>query len=155
MKNTKYLDVTEILPHKPPMVLIDRVLEYNLEQRSLLAEIDITPDSPFFDQTLGGVPACFGLEYMAQTVGTFSGIVDKESNLEAIEFGFILGTRKYENHIDLFSLAKYYVNIAEIFNGDELTCFAAEVKNDTGEVVAAAELNLFKPRNPAEFLEKD
>ncbi|MDR1998149.1 MAG: thioester dehydrase [Candidatus Margulisbacteria bacterium] len=154
MQNTKYFELEEILPHKKPMILIHKVIEYDLAERTLLAEMQITADSLFFDSGLGGVPASFGLEYMAQSVGAFSGIADKETGAAIIVFGFILGTRKYQNNIDLFYPASYYIAVKEIFNGGELACFFSEIKNSAGQAIASAELNLFKPQDPAKFIKE-
>ena len=61
----------ELLPHAPPMVLLDRVLEWDDE--SILAELTIGPSTPFLDVGRG-VPAHVGLEWMAQTCGLFAGL---------------------------------------------------------------------------------
>ena len=62
-------DMTKVLPHKPPMILIDDVLEYNIEERSVSAIVNINEDKLFFDKSINGVHSTVGIEFMAQTIG--------------------------------------------------------------------------------------
>ena len=41
-------DLSKILPHNPPMILIDDILNYNLTQKTLTAIVKITEDKLFF-----------------------------------------------------------------------------------------------------------
>ena len=63
------LAVAELLPHDPPMVLIDKVLSY--DENSLVAEVAIRPDSAFCGAN--GVPGWVGIEYMAQAIAAHAG----------------------------------------------------------------------------------
>lgn len=59
--------IDALIPHRPPMRLIDAVISAN--QRELLARVSIAPDSPFVRNAR--VPAAIGLEYMAQAAAAF------------------------------------------------------------------------------------
>lgn len=153
-KNHKYTDIEKILPHKKPMILIDRILEYDIEKLLLNSKVDISENSMFFDKTLNGVPSWIGLEYMAQSIAALSGIMEYEKSAGEPVMGFVLGTRKYENFIDFYRLNQTYkVEAEELFNNMELCCFSCIIKDGHNNICASAELNLFRPQNPQEFLE--
>jgi len=71
MKESKYVDIhhiMEILPHRYPFLLIDRVVEYQLED-SLQALKNVTVNEPFFQGHFPGRPVFPGvliLEAIAQ-----------------------------------------------------------------------------------------
>ena len=148
-------ELSEILPHKSPMILVDEVVEYDLEKLSLKARIDIGPDSMFYDSVLGGVPSWIGLEYMAQSIGALSGLHGKEHGEGEPIMGFILGTRKYDNAIDFYKNGEsYFVEIEELFFNLELGSFRCVIKDSKDEFCAEAELNVFRPQEPLRFIEE-
>ena len=67
---TTWPPIVELVPHRPPMLLLDRVLAYDGE--CVTCETVLRPDSPFADQ--GHVPAVVGIEYMAQTIAAGAGL---------------------------------------------------------------------------------
>ena len=147
MKNTKYFDLQTILPHRPPMIFIDEVIEYDLDQFSLTASVMIKDDSMFFDKNLGGVPAWAGLEYIAQTVGALSGICNRENGNHEPQLGFILGARKYKNTVKYYkNKEKYYIFIEKQFYDSELGNFAGTIKDEGGNLCAAVEITVFTPK---------
>jgi predicted hotdog family 3-hydroxylacyl-ACP dehydratase len=153
MKNEKYLDLAEVLPHRQPMILIDRICSYDVEGRTLTAEFDVKDGSMFFDAVLCGTPSWVGLEYMAQTVGALTGILGLEERGEKPQIGFILGTRKYLNNICHFSVGKTYtVEASVVFYDDSVGSFKCEIRESTGEICAMAEINAFSPENVELFL---
>ncbi len=68
-------DITEImksLPHRYPFLLVDRVLECNVEEQSIVAIKNVTINEPFFQGHFPGMPIMPGvlqLEAMAQVGG--------------------------------------------------------------------------------------
>ncbi|MCK5528474.1 MAG: 3-hydroxyacyl-ACP dehydratase FabZ [Kiritimatiellae bacterium] len=68
-------DITEImksLPHRYPFLLVDRVLECDVEQQSIVAIKNVTINEPFFQGHFPGMPIMPGvlqLEAMAQVGG--------------------------------------------------------------------------------------
>ena len=48
-------DLSKILPHNPPMILIDDILNYDLTQKTLTAIVKITEDKLFFDKSQNGI----------------------------------------------------------------------------------------------------
>ena len=58
--------VAELLPHQPPMRLLDRILAFDTRQVCAVTAINTLPfRSP------QGLHACYGLELMAQTAAAF------------------------------------------------------------------------------------
>ena len=68
-------DITEVmksLPHRYPFLLVDRVLECNVEEQSIVAIKNVTINEPFFQGHFPGMPIMPGvlqLEAMAQAGG--------------------------------------------------------------------------------------
>ena len=70
--------------------MLDRIIKYNLAERSIEAEYDITEDCLFYDDNEKGVPSWVGFELIAQAISAFIGIRDRENGIPPKE-GYILG----------------------------------------------------------------
>ena len=81
-------ELQTLIPHKGKMLLLDRVIEYDIEH-SIRAEYNITKDCLFYDPVLNGVPAWAGFEFMAQAISALTGI-RKRAKGEKPKIGFIL-----------------------------------------------------------------
>jgi predicted hotdog family 3-hydroxylacyl-ACP dehydratase len=137
------------------MILIDRVVSYDLENLGLTAEFDATENAMFYDAALGGVPSWVGLEYMAQATAALSGINNLELGKKNPKMGFILGTRKYQNSIEYYRKGEtYIVEVKELFYDNSLGSFQCTIREAGGDVCAAAEINVFSPDNVEEFLKE-
>ena len=66
--------VRELVPHEPPMLLLDAVRSYDGD--TIVCAVTIAADGLFVEQLNGqpGVPALIGLEYMAQCVAAYAGL---------------------------------------------------------------------------------
>lgn len=65
-------DIENILPHRYPFLLVDRILELNLEENEILGLKNVTINEPFFQGHFPGAPIMPGvliLEALAQTGG--------------------------------------------------------------------------------------
>lgn len=153
MKNDKYFDIPALLPHEPPMVVIDRVMDYDLENGELTAEVELDESNMFYDCSINAVPAFLGIEYMAQSIGALSGIAGMEAGLSKPDAGFVLGTRKYHNSVKSFALGVYAINVKQIFTDTELSSFSCTITDSLNKVCATADLNVFKPKDFNTFLE--
>jgi predicted hotdog family 3-hydroxylacyl-ACP dehydratase len=87
----------ELLPHRPPMLLLDRAV--GMDGEWFAARVGIRPGIPFFAD--GEVPAWVGLEYMAQTVGAYSGALGIARG-GTPKPGMLLGTRAYAAAVPAF-----------------------------------------------------
>jgi 3-hydroxyacyl-[acyl-carrier-protein] dehydratase len=63
--------ITGLLPHRPPFLFVDRVIELDLEER-VVAELDLRPSEPHFSGHFPQNPVMPGVlitEALAQTAG--------------------------------------------------------------------------------------
>ncbi|MGH8445999.1 MAG: 3-hydroxylacyl-ACP dehydratase [Solimonas sp.] len=134
--------IAELLPHGAGFVLLDALLDYGAEHASAL--VTIGRQSLFFEEGRG-VPGWVGIEYMAQTIGAYGGIVRLQAG-QPVAIGLLLGTRRYHCDADYFSA------------GTRLTVRAEQLVRDTsgvvafdcmvaagGQVLAQAEIKAYQP----------
>ncbi len=139
MDNKDYLE--SILPHKKPMILIDDVLGYSIEEGWLRSIVKISSNSQFFDKKLGGISSVVGIEYMAQTIGCYAFLKSKR---EEPQVGFLLGTRLYNNKSALFKENETLeILVKEVFSGNGIVSFDCFIYNQ-GEEVASAAVNVYQ-----------
>lgn len=142
MNNKEYL--SKILPHKTPMILIDDVVNYSIEDKWLKSVVTITEDSLFYDKDLEGIDSVVGIEYMAQTIGCYAYF---RKQLTKPKVGFLLGTRLYNNAIEKFELGKtYYILVKEVFVA-EIYSFECFIYNEDSNEVASATINVYQEDN--------
>lgn len=137
------------LPHAAPMALIDRVLAFAGDE--IVAELQIRPDSMFVED--GAVPAWVGIEYMAQTIGSYAGLQAKAAG-EAVKKGFLLGSRDLRLLTESFPVGQTLTVRAHKLTLDSngLGSFDCELL-DGDTRLAHGRLNVFQPENPDAMLE--
>lgn len=141
-------DMEKVLPHSHPMIFIDDILDYSLEEHSVSTIVKIYEDKIFFDKSLNGIPPIVGIEYMAQTLGCYSYF---RNGMKPPKIGFLLGTRLYKNHLPLFENGKTYkVRAKELFSDNELVSFECLIYNGD-EVGAEAVINAYLPADDLNF----
>jgi len=86
--------IEKLLPHRGKMLLLSRTISYDASNSSLLAEVDISQNSFFYDNALEGVPVWIGFEYMAQAIAALGGKSDLAKGLVP-GFGFILSVSNF------------------------------------------------------------
>lgn len=139
MRNNEYLET--ILPHKSSMLLLDDIVDYSIKDKWLKSSVTIREDSLFYDEELNGISSVIGIEYMAQTIGCFAYFRKK---LNKPQIGFLLGTRLYNNAIELFELGKtYHILVKEVFVA-EIYSFDCFIYNELGDEVASATINVYQ-----------
>ena len=148
MDNKKYLE--KILPHKKPMILIDDIVKYSLEDNWLESIVTISETSLFYDKNIEGISSIVGIEYMAQTIGCYAFLKRKQ---EKPHIGFLLGTRLYNNSVQKFSLGKTYtIKVVEIFTDNSLFSFDCFIYDENNEEIASAMINVYQDENSNEVL---
>lgn len=142
-----------LLSHRPPMILLDEALDYNEE--SAWARLQIKPTSLYYDSSLGGVPAWVGIEYMAQTMGIWSGS-QQLKHKRPIEIGFLLGARHYQCNQPVFpSGAQLIIESKVLFHSEDgLAAFECCIRGAEINIEASARINAFMPENSAEFIRR-
>lgn len=144
------LPVTEVVPHRDPMILIDALLAHGPD--TLLTQTDITKQSPYFDAAIDAVPNYVGIEYMAQSIAALAG-VEAKSRGEAIRVGFLLGSRKLKMHLPHYKLGEsYQTRVTRLYQEESgLAVFDCQVfHGDT--LVAEANVNVFQPQDALAYI---
>jgi len=143
--------ISALVPHKPPMILIDDVESFDAEDHSLTAKVTITRDSPFFED--GGVPSWAAIEYMAQTIAALVGKHDRMNDPEARPRpGFLLGTRRLTLDLDCFECGRtYHIQAKEEYSDAGAAAFDCRILDDVGTVLATAIINAYRPENMEDF----
>ncbi len=144
----------ELIPHRPPMRLIDEVESFDAERKRLVARVTISDRQLFFSE--GGVPSWAAIEYMAQTAAALVGCYDKHvSPGRSARPGLLLGARKMALDLDRFEDGKTYRVTAENeFCDSDAAAFACEIEDEDGKVVATANLNAYRPPDFTDFLKE-
>ena len=143
--------LTDLLPHRPPMLLLDRMVAAG--ETHAVCEVLIRADGPFCEAA--GVPAYVGIDYMAQTVAAYSGW-QRRSAGQPIEIGFLLGTPQFQSFCDWFRLGQTLrVEVTHTWGDDQLARFGCTISDaQTGALLQQADLSVFKPTDLRAALEK-
>lgn len=142
---TDFLPVGDYLPHRAPMLLLDRVIQVSDER--VVCEVTINHHgvlAPFLNAQ-GELPAWFGVEIMAQTVGVWSGFHARQRGDRDIRPGMLLGGRGYRATAATFAAdITLRVEMHLLMRDDKLGSFEGEIRSqDT--VLASGRLNTYQP----------
>ncbi|MDR0771497.1 MAG: hypothetical protein LBE75_09965 [Burkholderiales bacterium] len=146
-----YRPITDYLPHRPPMLLLDRVVE--AAESRIVCEVTLQVDSPFCDGA--AVPGWVGVEYMAQTVGVLAGWRALEKRLP-VKIGFLVGARHYRSHVPQFRAGEVLRVTAEteLMNDDGLVAMRCTLHDAGGALLAEATLLVFQPDDLDAYLQQ-
>lgn len=143
-------ELFDLVPHRPPMLLINDIIDINQSASAALTYID--SEASFFEAGKG-VPSYIGLEYMGQTAALIAGYQLKHG-LVAPHLGFLLGARTYKTEVDYFTENKTLVIKCKekAVVGDSLATFDCTIRyQDDEAILATANLSVFrKPKEPKE-----
>jgi len=144
IKNIDY-PIADLLPHAPPMVLLDRVEAY--QDDFIHTSLTIKESSAFFETD--GVPAYIALEYMAQTVAAWNGLMSRQQG-ENPRVGFLLGARRLTLDVPVFKLGEQlHVYAQANYMDGEMAAFDCWIEINGVRVVQAG-LNVFQPAGSAD-----
>ncbi|WP_333877243.1 hotdog family protein [Methylobacter sp.] len=133
------IEVADLIPHTGDMVLLDRIVDH--DDQGLTAELMVRGDGLLGDDET--VPAWAGIEYMAQAVAAYAGVMAKQAN-EPIRLGFLLGTRRYSSNVAAFKVGTMLmIRVEKIIQDDNLGVFDCRILGDGVEIVA--NLNVYQP----------
>ncbi len=142
-------DLAKILPHKPPMILLDEILEIDIENSTLSSLFRVYPGKLFY--TKNGINTIAGIEFMAQTIGCYAYFKNQCSEPKP---GLLLGTRLYNNKIEYFQEGEEYkVTVREVFTDNQIVVFDCLIYDTVGEEIASATINAYQSDNITEFLQ--
>ncbi|MCX7102732.1 MAG: hotdog family protein [Methylobacter sp.] len=132
-------DIDDLIPHSGCMVLLDRVIAH--DNKSLTAELVVRDDGLFGDHET--VPAWVGIEYMAQTIAAYVGVMARQVN-DPVRLGFLLGTRRYLSNVGVFKVgARLTIQVEKIFQNEGLGVFDCQILGV--DVDVSAKLNVYQP----------
>jgi len=97
----EYDELLTLIPHKCKMVLLNRVTDYNQEEKTIETEYDITDKCIFYDTEIAGIPAWTGFEFIAQSVSAIIGLTEKAKG-KPPRLGFILSLSQIQIDIPFF-----------------------------------------------------
>lgn len=133
------VSIGELLPHRPPMVLIDRLIGSTSE--SVTCEVEISRDCPY--ATASGIANVVALECMAQAAGVFVGLSDLREG-RPIRRGYLIGVNNAEFTVDGFALGTLLrVSATKVAGGDPLASFECKAAVE-GDEVANAVINVYR-----------
>ncbi len=137
------LSVEQLMPHVKPMVLLDQLLRWGNHFAECI--VSHQHDNGFWD-TNQQIPAYVGLEYMAQTISVYSGILSTLAG-EPIRIGYLLGTRKFEtNQLFMHRDQAVVIRVEEQFrNDDNIAVFDCKLSGDN--VLMQAQLKVIQPHS--------
>ena len=138
--------VSELVPHKGKMFLLNRICDYDLEINLITTEIDITRDNLFYEEELGGVPAWVAFEYMAQSVSALSGLQGRTKG-EKPKVGFIMSVSGFNAYVPVFKQGETVViNVLEKTRNDNAVTFEGSATVN-GTLAVTAKLNTVEVEN--------
>lgn len=133
-------EIEQYLPHKGTMLLLDRIVDHDLEDYSLAAEVDTARDGLFFDADLDGVPAWVGFEYMAQSIAALSGVYSRQGGGEP-KIGFIMSVRAFQTEVPAYPAGETLrIDVSQIFRDGNVVSFDCAVSR-LGRVITTAVVN--------------
>ncbi|MGC1878358.1 MAG: 3-hydroxyacyl-ACP dehydratase FabZ [Rhabdochlamydiaceae bacterium] len=121
-------EITKILPHRYPFLLVDRIIYLNLEENVIIGQKNVTVNEQFFQGHFPGVPIMPGvliLEALAQTGGI---LVHKKGYCEKIAVLLNINNAKFRR---------------PVVPGDVLTLHATglHLSNKGGRIMVKAMVN--------------
>lgn len=132
----------DLLPHRPPMLLINTVVKLSATQS--LAEVLVDKQASFYSSA--GIPAWVGIEYMGQTAALIAGY-QLQQGLTQPHLGFLLGTRCFQANVTHFKVgAVLLVSCVEkAVVGESLATFDCEIHDKkSNTLLANAGLSVFR-----------
>lgn len=142
--------LAELLPHAGDMILIDHVLDFDEEQ--IHTRLEVRPGG-LFNRPDGSLPAWIGIELMAQSVAAYAGCRARQQG-QAVELGFLLGTRKFQCNVEHFPVGSILQIHALRSLEDDNGMGVFECHLDGPGITASARLNVFRPPQVSDYLQE-
>lgn len=142
--------ILELIPHRPPMVLLDEILDHEAEY--VRARMRVDRNKMFVDNS-GHFPAWAGIELMAQTIAVYAGLQARALG-QPVQIGFLVGTRRYESECAAFPPGtELTVSVRKLLLDPQgLGVFECRIDSPVGAI--HANLNVYRPHDPEAYLEQ-
>lgn len=135
-------NVAELLPHQPPMLLLERAVGY--DETRVVVTADLGPGNPFV--TAQGLPAHVGIELMAQACGAWVGANALAAG-KPVRMGYLLGTRHYQAEAEWLA-GPLEVAAEVVLCEGGMGVFNCRI-GAGDRILATAQLTLFQPEGEA------
>jgi predicted hotdog family 3-hydroxylacyl-ACP dehydratase len=140
MSEAQFPTPTDLLPHDPPMVLVDRVESW--DGTSIVVNATLRPRHGFVDER-GVASSLVCIEYMAQAIGCAEGLKRREQAGDEITVGLLLGTREMSIEVDELAAGDVLrIRATHGFSNARLAKYSCEVHRGE-QRIAVADLNVF------------
>jgi predicted hotdog family 3-hydroxylacyl-ACP dehydratase len=134
---TTFGPVTDYLPHRPPMLLVDRIDE--VTKQSVTCRATIRPDCVFVQNGLVHPSAM--IELVAQACAIYVGVTNARDG-ERPQLGFIAGCREISFAVDSLAVGDELTIVATKILGErQLAAFTGTVSR-RGELCVTIELSV-------------
>ena len=142
--------IEELLPHRGAMLLLDAVLSG--DENSIVVEATV-PETAWYLDEQGGMPAWIGIELMAQAIAAHTGLKGRLRG-EPPKRGVLLGTRAYHCRVASFRPGSPLQVSARMTYMDEggFGAFDCTIRNPMSEELASATLKVFEPGDFEAFI---
>lgn len=149
LRNCPY-SIEELLIHRPPMLLLDKVIGYS--ESEVVASVIISESSRFL--TPEGVPGHVAIEFMAQACGAYAGAIALDAGAP-VKIGLLLGTRMCRVLVPWFRVGdQLMVSASMVFHDEQLAAF--DCKIEIGDrLVADAQLKVYQPQDSLLGMDED
>lgn len=141
----EFITAAEYLPHDEPMVLVEEVISVTDESaccRVVVSQQGIL--APFLNVD-GELPAWFGIEIIAQTIGVWSGWHSRQTHHGKPSPGMLLGGRGYRCNQAVFPAgAELIVTVTLLMRDEKIGSFDGLITIN-GERYASGRLNTYQP----------
>ncbi len=129
---------SELIPHQPPIRLVDRIIEYKSNWG--VVETVIKPDSFLLDDN-GEFDSTAMIELMAQSIAVIKGY---ENTLDdkPMQNGFLVGGRNVQCMGTVFSGDLLRISIGKVGGIEGFTVADGEIKRDN-EIIASGRIKLW------------
>jgi len=137
---TPPVDTSQFMPHKPPMLLVDRIIKFDDALKSSVIETIVRPDSLFVNSD-GILEETALIEMMAQAAAAQHGFnLARKDQTE--EKGFIVGIRKFSVLKKVCTGQSLNIEVRLGPEIESLSVVFCTVKHNTEEI-ASAELTVW------------
>ncbi len=121
-------DILELIPHRPPMLLVQGILDIDLEKETILVAAQCTTKDLLYDAELGGVAPAAAIEIQAQAIGLFSGYSDKVNGHKPTSVGKLLSVKQYKAYTDALPVdTPLQVEATSVLNAPPIGVFACKL----------------------------
>ena len=142
---SEYQPAGYYLPHAAPMVLVEQVIAVSEEEAHCRVQVSADGVLAPFLNAGGALPAWFGIEIIAQTIGVWSGWHGRQQQHQAPRPGMLLGGRGYRCQQPVFPAGSVLdIRVTLLMRDEKIGSFDGVITLD-GDTWASGRLNTYQP----------